>query len=130
MTTTTQRLTVAKITETELDELTTFLQEIGEQVEQYEHTDIDNNEANVKIGKLVRDKFPSRPAFLAPVNLHILLDNYQDKDGDILEHPKWLMEIYELLEEIDNHLSTNSIEIDSTIRNKIKKYVSPDEDSI
>lgn len=79
---------------------------------------------NEEIGKLVRKTFPHRPALIAPLNLDILLDNYQDKESDILAHPKWIMDMYELFEEMDKYLSENPknyIGSGSILHEKIKK---------
>ena len=121
--------TIAKIDESEVEELRTFLQDIGEKVKEFEHFDDDCSESNEEIGKIVRQSFPHRPAFIALLNLDILLDNYQDKESDVLAHPKWLMEMYDLFEEIDEYLSSNpthAVGSGSTIHQKIKKYVFDD----
>ena len=123
----THQITVAKIEESEVNELRTFLQNVGEKVKEYDHIHEEDEETNAEIGKLVRETFPHRPAFIAPLNLDILLDNYQDKESDILAHPKWLMEMYELFEELDEYLSSNPknyIGSGSILHEKIKKYVS------
>jgi len=123
----THQITIAKIEEREVNELRTFLQNVGEKVKEYDYIDEEDEETNAEIGKLVRETFPHRPAFIAPLNLDILLDNYQDKESDILAHPKWLMEMYELFEEIDEYLSSNPknyIGSGSILHTKIKKYVS------
>ncbi len=127
----TKRMTVAKIEKGEIDELRSFLQSIGEKVKDSDYQGEDCKETNEEIGKLVRQTFPHRPAFIAPLNLEILINNYQDEESDILAHPKWLVEMYELLEEIDDHLSSkklipskNHIESGSILHQKIKKYVS------
>ena len=125
---TTHQVTVAKIEESEVDELRTFLQDIGEKVKEFDHYEDECNESNEEIGKMVRLTFPHRAAFIAPLNLGILLDNYQDKESDILSHPKWLMEMFELFEEIDQYLSSNPknyVGSDSILHEKVKKYVSP-----
>ena len=129
MATITKQLQVAKIEESEVNELRTFLQDVGYKVKDFEHWEDDCNESNEEIGKLVRQTFPHRPAFIAPLNLDILLDNYQDKDSDILAHPKWIMEMFELFEEMDEYLSGNPknyIGSGSILHQKIKKYVSDD----
>lgn len=121
----THQITVAKIKESELNELRTFLQDVGEKVKEFDHWEIDCSESNEEVGKMVRKTFPQRASFVAPLNLGILLDNYQDKDSDILAHPKWLMEMYELFEEMDKYLSDNSknyIGSGSVLHQKIKKY--------
>lgn len=125
-----QQLTVAKIEESELNELRTFLQDVGDKVKDFDHWEDDCSESNEEIGKMVRKTFPIRPAFIAPLNLGILLDNYQDKENDILAHPKWLMEMYELFEELNEYLSSNPknyIGSGSILHQKIKKYVSEDD---
>lgn len=122
----TQQLTVAKIEESELNELRTFLVDVGDKVKEFSHFEDDCEKSNVEIGKMVREIFPSRPAFVAPLNLGILLDNYQDKESDILAHPKWLMEMYELFAELDEYLSSNPknyIGSGSILHQKIKEYV-------
>ena len=127
-----QQLTVAKIEESELNELRTFLQDVGDKVKEFDHYAEDCNESNEEIGRMVRETFPTRPAFIAPLNLGILLDNYQDKESEILAHPKWLMEMYELFEELDQYLSSNPknyIGSGSILHQKIKKYVSEDDAS-
>ncbi len=103
----TRQITVAKIEESEVNELRTFLQNVGEKVKEYDYIHEEDEETNAEIGKLVRETFPHRPAFVAPLNLDILLGNYQDKESDILAHPKWLMEMYELFEELDEYRSSN-----------------------
>lgn len=129
MTTITKQLQVAKIEESEVNELRSFLQDVGDRVKDFEPWEDDCNESNEEIGKLVRQTFPHRPSFIAPLNLDILLDNYQDKDSDILKHPKWIMEMFELFEEMDEYLSghpENYIGSGSILHQKIKKYVSDD----
>lgn len=126
----TRQITVAKIKEREVNELRTFLQNVGKKVKEYDYIHEEDEETNAEIGKLVREKFPHRPAFVALLNLDILLDNYQDKESDILAHPKWLMEMYELFDEIDEYLSSNPknyIGSGSILHQKIKKYVSNDD---
>jgi len=79
---------------------------------------------------MVRKTFPNRASYLACLNLAILLDNYQDKESEILAHPKWLMEMYELFEEIDQYLSGNPknyIGSGSILHEKVKKFVSVEE---
>jgi hypothetical protein len=128
----THQLTVAKIEESEVNELRTFLQDVGEKVKEFDQWEEDCLDANEEIGKMVRKTFPHRPAFIAPLNLHILLHNYQDKESDILAHPKWLIEMYELFEELDEYLSGNPknyIGSGSILHQKIKKYVSEDDAS-
>lgn len=123
----TRQLTVSKIEDSEVNELRTFLQEVGQKVKELEHWEDECSQSNAEIGKLVRQTFPHRPAFVAPLNLSILLDNYQDKESDVLEHPKWIMEMYELFEELDEYLSSNPenyIGSGSILHTKIKKYVS------
>jgi len=123
----THQITVAKIEESEVNELRTFLQSVGEKVKEFDHWEEDCSQSNEEVGKLVRQTFPHRPALIAPLNLDILLDNYQDKERDILAHPKWLMEMYELFEELDEYLSSNPknyIGSGSILHEKIKKYVS------
>lgn len=129
MATVTHQMTVAKVTESEVDELREFLQDVGELVKEFDHYTDDCVESNEEIGKLVRQKFPHRPAFVAPLNLSILLDNYQDKESNILSHPKWLMEMFELFEEMDKYLSENPqnyIGSDSIFHKKIKDIISED----
>jgi len=48
-----------------------------------------------------------------PLNCGILLDNYQDKNSNHIEHPKWIMNIFSILEDIDKYLTSDS-------NNKIK----------
>lgn len=123
------QITVAKIEESEVNELRSFLQTVGEKVKDFEHWEDDCSQSNEEVGKLVRQTFPHRPAFIAPLNLDILLENYQDKESDILAHPKWIMDMYELFEEIDKYLSENPknyIGSGSILHQKIKEYVSED----
>lgn len=122
----TRQIQVSKITEEEMDTLTEFLKTVGEKVKELDHYFEDCNESNEEIGKMVRQSFPHREAFVGPLNLKILIDNYQDKESDVLAHPKWLMEMYELFEEIDQHLSNteNKIESGSILHQKIKKQIS------
>ena len=123
---TTHQFTVAKIEESEVNELRTFLQSVGEKVKELDHWGEDCSSVNEEVGLLVRQTFPHRPAFVAPLNLGILLDNYQDKESDVLAHPKWLMEMYELFEEIDEYLSSNPknyVGSGSTLHEKVKKVM-------
>ena len=125
----THQITVAKIEESEVQELRSFLQNVGEKVKDFQHYSAECEESNEEIGKLVRETFPHRPAFIAPLNLDILLDNYQDKESDVLAHPKWIMEMYKLFEEMDKYLSENPknyIGSGSILHQKIKEYVSAD----
>ncbi len=125
------QITVAKIEESELNELRTFLQDVGEKVKEFDFLEEDDPASNEEIGKMVRNTFPHRQAFIAPLNLDILLHNYQDKESDVLAHPKWLMGMYQLFEELDEYLSSNPknyIGSGSILHQKIKKYVSDADD--
>jgi hypothetical protein len=82
---------------------------------------------NKEIADVAR-KYPNR-AFIVPLNLGILLDNYQDKDSDILKHPKWIMNLFNVLEEIDEYLSSNPknyVGSGSILHTKIKNCLSKD----
>ncbi len=91
-------LTIAKATKTEISELQNFLQNLEEVVtenEQYERDwDTDKDIATIAIS------IPTR-AFIVPLNCDILIDTYQDKESDHLKHPKWIMDLFAMLEEID-----------------------------
>ncbi len=119
------QLTVAKIEESEIAELKSFLTNVGDKVKELDHWEDECEQSNVEVGKIVRATFPHRASFVAPLNLQILLDNYQDKESDVLAHPKWLMEMFELFEELDEYLSSNPknyIGSGSILHQKIKKY--------
>lgn len=104
---TTRQLTMAKITSDELSKLQDFLIELNTEYHILIQYHEDDEKANKDIAKLIRDKFPPREAILAPVNLSILLDNFQDKESTILEKPKYLMELYKILEDIEKHVNEN-----------------------
>jgi hypothetical protein len=96
MKTVTKQLTVAKCTEQELDDVREYLQSLKEVVE----------EVGTEDGKAIADiarKYPPR-AFIVPLNLGIMLDNYQDAEPKILTHPKWIKDIYSLLEDMNAYL--------------------------
>lgn len=123
---TVHQMTVAKIEESELDELRSFLQDVGEKVKEYDHYAEDCEESNEEIGKMVRKTFPHRPAFIGPLNLAILLDNYQDKESKILDHAQWIKDLYGLFKEIDTYLSENPknyIGADSILHKKVKEIL-------
>ena len=102
----TRQLTVVKCTEEELDNMRTYLQNLKEVIDQNSPYEEDDSDVNQEIADVAR-KFPDR-AFIVPLNLGILLDNYQDKEPEILQHPKWITDIIKLLEEIDGYLSENT----------------------
>ena len=121
-----RQITVAKCEEEELDNVRTYLQELEQVIKDNEHYEEDD-QVNKEIADVAR-KYPDR-AFIVPLNLGILLDNYQDKDSDILQHPKWIMEMVNVLEEVDEYLSSNpknSIFSGSILHTKIKKCISDD----
>jgi hypothetical protein len=97
-----KEMTVAKCEESELDAVREYLQRLEEVVRDNEHLEVDE-EVNKEIADVAR-KFPVR-AFLVPLNLGILLDNYQDKESDILKHPKWIMALYERVEKLEKGLA-------------------------
>jgi len=101
MTTVTQQLKVAKCTEQELNEVREFLQKINNVIQENEHYEEDS-EINKEIADVAR-KLPHR-SFIVPLNLGILLDNYQDKESEMLEHPKWIMELYEKIESLEKEV--------------------------
>lgn len=84
------QLTVAKCTEEELNAVREFLQNLRDIINENEQFEIDE-EVNSEIADVAR-LLPER-AFIVPLNLGILLDNYQDKESDILEHPKWILDL-------------------------------------
>jgi hypothetical protein len=113
METRTVQMTVAKCEDSELDNVRTYLQELEQ------------------VLKDVARKYPYR-AFIVPLNLGILLDNYQDKDSDILQHPKWIKEMFAVLQEIDTYLSENPknyVGSGSILHTKIKELLSDDDAS-
>jgi hypothetical protein len=117
-----RQIKVAKCTESELDATQQYLQDMEAVIEsnQYESDD----KANKQIADVAR-KLPQR-AFIVPLNLGILLDNYQDKDSNFLVHPKWIMDMYNLFEEIDTFLSENKenrLKNGSVLHEKIKKII-------
>lgn len=116
-----KQIKIAKCTEEELDNIRTYLQDLEEVLEENSCYDSDDSDINKEIADVAR-KLPER-SFIIPLNLGILLDNYQDKDSDIIEHPKWIMEIFGMLEEINKFLNDNpndSIKKNSDIHNRIK----------
>jgi hypothetical protein len=130
METRTVSLKVAKCEETELDNVRTYLQELERVLKDNECYDEDDSDVNKEIADVAR-KYPDR-AFIVPLNLGILLDNYQDKDSDILQHPKWIMDMFNVLEKMNVFLSENDenfIKKDSPFHNRIKKILSDDEGS-
>ena len=129
METRTVQMTVAKCEESELDNVRTYLQELEQVIKDNEHYEEDD-EVNKEIADVAR-KYPDR-AFIVPLNLGILLDNYQDKDSDILEHPKWIKDMVSLLEKMNVFLSENDenyIKKDSPFHNRIKEILSDNEGS-
>jgi len=96
---------VAKCTETELGEVQSYLHDLEEVVNDNECYGTDDYLANKAIADVARE-YPKR-TFIVPLNLWILLDNYQDSDSDILQHPKWMTDMITVLEEIDKQLSDN-----------------------
>jgi len=95
------QMTVAKCEESELDAVREYLQNLEQVVRDNEHFEQDE-EVDKEIADVAR-KYPNR-AFIVPLNLGILLDNYQDKESDILEHPKWIMALYERVEKLEKAL--------------------------
>ena len=123
------QMTVAKCEESELDNVRTYLQELEQVIKDNEHYEEDD-EVNKEIADVAR-KYPDR-AFIVPLNLGILLDNYQDKDSDILQHPKWIKDMFAVLQEIDTYLSDNPknyVGSGSILHTKIKELLSDDDDS-
>ena len=118
----TKQITVAKVTENEVNELENFLQALEEKVKDNDHLDLDNDRVNSEIGKIVRETFPFRASFMVPLNLKILLDNYQNKDSKILQHPKWLVEIYEKLVDINTYLSKQDDNEAKELKEKLQIY--------
>lgn len=106
-TTTTRQLTVRKVTEKELDTLREFLIELNAERDILLQYDEDDEQANKDIAKLIRDKFPQNAALIAPINLDTLLNKFQDKESSILQMPKWIVELYDILESIERHISIN-----------------------
>ena len=129
METKTIQMTVAKCEESELDNVRTYLQELEQVIKDNEHYEEDD-EVNKEIADVAR-KYPDR-AFIVPLNLGILLDNYQDKDSDILQHPKWIKDMFAVLQEIDTYLSDNPknyVGSGSILHAKIKELLSDDDAS-
>lgn len=118
------QITVAKITEEEVNELQNFLTTTSDKFRELDNYDIDCEESNEEIGKLVRGSFPGRAALVSVLNLRILLDNYQDKESEILQHPKWIKDIYSFLEDLDKHISTNvELHKDLGFHERLKKLL-------
>lgn len=109
------------------DNVREYLQDMYEVIEKNSCYDENDDDANKEIAHFAR-QYPKR-AFIVPLNLEILLDNYQDKDSEFLEHPKWIMEMINVLKEIDDFLSENSknnIESGSNLHHKVKKCLELD----
>ena len=124
------KMTVAKIDEKELKELANFLTKLGDKVKEEAFTDEKDKDTNAKIGMWVRKKFPSREAFVAMLNLDILLRNYQDKDGDTLQHPTWITDMIGLIEDIGTIIEQSGsihIEKGSMMDERIKKILKEEE---
>jgi len=118
------QMTVAKCSEKELDDVRTYLQDLEEVLKDNDCYDSDDPDVNKEIADVAR-KYPNR-SFIVPFNLGILLDNYQDKDSDILEHPKWIMNMIDVLKEIDEYLSSNPknyIGSGSILHTKVKNCI-------
>lgn len=103
----TRQISVAKCTEEELDDVSNFLSDLKNVLKENENYDTDDYDVNQEIADAAR-KLPYR-AFIVPVNLGILLDNYQDTESRIIEHPKWIKNMFELLKEVDAQLSENNV---------------------
>jgi hypothetical protein len=73
-----KQLSVTLISEDDLNELRTFLTDVGDRVKEFERFDENQAEANEEIGKMVRKHFPYHPVFIALLNLGHLLDNNID----------------------------------------------------
>lgn len=99
---TTHQIKVSKCTEKELNEVRDFLYELNNIIEENEHYEEDS-EINKEISDVAR-KIPER-FFIVPMNLGILLDNYQDKENDILEHPKWIMDLYKKIDTLEEEIN-------------------------
>ena len=124
-----RQITIAKCDENELNDLRDYLQGVEEVLDSNCHLDEDSHKVNKEIADRVR-KFPKRAAFIAPLTLGILLDNYQDKDSDIIQHPKWIMEMIKLLEDMDIYLSEdpkNCISNGSELRKRLSEICKDDE---
>lgn len=98
-----RQITVAKCETSELDAVREYLQKLDEVVEDNNCYDTDDYDVNKQIADVAR-KYPNR-AFIVPLNLGILLDNYQDKEPDILQHPKWIMDLYDRVEKLEKALT-------------------------
>jgi hypothetical protein len=103
----TRQISVAKCTEEELDDVSNFLSDLKNVLKENENYDTDDYDVNQEIADAAR-KLPYR-AFIVPVNLGILLDNYQDIESRIIEHPKWIKNMFELLKEVNTQLSENNV---------------------
>lgn len=104
----TRQITVAKITEEELDQLRDFLRDLGDVLNDNQQYDDDDSDVNKEIADAAR-KLPQRAAWLAPLNLDILLHNYQDKESSILAHGKWIQDMIDILKEVDSALDCGEI---------------------
>lgn len=110
-----RQIKVAKCTEEELNETREFLQNLEHVISDNEHWE-EYDEINKEIADAAR-KLPAR-AFIVPLNLGVLLDNYQDKESKIIEHPKWIKELFAKIESLEKQL--NAIKKESTIKDKVK----------
>lgn len=117
-------VSVSKCTEEELDNVREYLRELDEVIKENNCYNEDDPDVNKQIADVAR-KYPNR-AFIVPLNLGVLLDNYQDKDSEILEHPKWITDMVNTLKEVNQCLLTNTT-IDNTLQNKIKSCLLDDE---
>jgi hypothetical protein len=127
MSTRTVKISVAKCDEEELNNVRTYLHNLEQVLEDNDCYDEDDSEANKEIAIVAR-KYPKR-AFIVPLNLGILLDNYQDKDSEIIQHPKWIIKMTDVLNDINEYLSLNPknyIGSNSILHTKVKKCLSND----
>lgn len=117
---TVHKLTVAKADMEEVLAVQSYLNELKDVLDENEPYDDEDADVNKEIADVAR-KYPSR-AFIVPLNCGILLDNYQDEESDIIQHPKWIKDMEELFEEMNAYLSENPknyIGSGSILHNKI-----------
>ena len=110
-------LNVAKCSDEKLEEFREYLDSLNQVIKDNQYYDADDDLANKEIAEVAK-QLPLR-SFIIPLNLYILLHTYQDADSDILKHPKWIDDMYEVLKEIDEYLA-NIGDTNIELRNKIK----------
>lgn len=123
------QITVAKCTEEEVAQLQDFLRNLEEVIDENEPYDTDDADVTKSIADAAC-KLPKRAAWLVPLNLHILLDNYQDKESPHLAHAKWITDMLEVLKEADacfdysaRNRDAKSLNMMDAVHAKIKKIL-------